>query len=247
MTMFFTLTKNMSKIVNSSPYKNYINFISVPFNFIEKYNILNYKKVINQNQKMKQELLKEKIKEQEIQILKEEQKDLNQILKIKDTYQDYQKKYAKITTRNKMYWYNTITINKGTKDGIKKQSPVLTDKGLIGEIESVTKNFSTVKLITSNKENKISIRIKEKTYQHATIIGYKYPYLKAELTNGQNIKKGQKVTTSGLGNIPKNIPIGKVEKIEKDKYEVAFIAYIKPYQDMNNITYVGVLTKWFTY
>ena len=32
------LTKNMSNIVNSSIYKNYMNFISIPFNYIEKYN-----------------------------------------------------------------------------------------------------------------------------------------------------------------------------------------------------------------
>ena len=54
------LTKNMSNIVNSSIYKNYMNFISIPFNYIEKYNIFKYKKVINENEKMKKELLKEK-------------------------------------------------------------------------------------------------------------------------------------------------------------------------------------------
>lgn len=241
------LTKNMSNIVNSSIYKNYMNFISIPFNYIEKYNIFKYKKVINENEKMKKELLKEKTNKIDNQILLEEQQDLNEILKIEDTYIDYKKIYAKVTHRNKMYWYNTITINKGSKDGIKKESAVLTEKGLIGEVENVTKDFSTVKLITSNKENKISIRIKEKTYKHGTIIGYKSPYLKAELTDGENIKKGEPVTTSGLGTIPKNIPIGKVEKIEKDKYEVSYIVYIKPYQDINNISYVGVITKWFTY
>ena len=168
---------------------------------------------------------------------------LRDLYKLDQNYSDYEKIGAHVIANNGTNWFSDFTIDKGSKDGIKKESAVLTEKGLIGEVENVTKDFSTVKLITSNKENKISIRIKEKTYKHGTIIGYKSPYLKAELTDGENIKKGESVTTSGLGTIPKNIPVGQVEKIEKDKYQVSYIVYIKPYQDINNISYVGVITK----
>lgn len=59
-------------------------------------------------------------------------------------------------------------------------------------------------------------------------------------------KKGDIVKTSGLGNLPKNISIGIVDKIKKDDYKISYILYITPSQNMNDLTYVGVLTnKWY--
>ena len=68
--------------------------------------------------------------------------------------------------------------------------------------------------------------------------------LKVELTTDKTgINIGDTLITSGLGNLPKNIEIGTIQKIEKDKYELTYILEVKPNQDMNNISYVSVLVK----
>lgn len=244
-TMFFLLTKNMSEIINSSAYKNYINFISVPFNYLQEYNILNYKDIKKENELLKKESL-EQVTKEELESIKEENNKLKELLEIEKTYTDYKKVYAKVITRNKMYWFSTITIDKGKKSKVKENDIVITSEGLLGTIKSVTDDFSTVRLITSsNNENKTSVAVKkEKELMHGTIIGYEYPYLKIELIlKNKNVKEGDELITSGLGNLPKNIKIGKVEKIEEDKYAMTNILYVKPYQDMNNIDYIAVLTK----
>ena len=38
-----------------------------------------------------------------------------------------------------------------------------------------------------------------------------------------------------------DIYVGKVEKIKKDNYKITNTLYVLPDQDMNDITYVGVL------
>ena len=74
------------------------------------------------------------------------------------------------------------------------------------------------------------------------IDGYNYPYIKVSLTTDENgIKIGDILTTSGLGNLPKGIYIGKIQKIEKDNYNLGTILYVEPNQDMNDINYVAVL------
>ena len=45
--------------------------------------------------------------------------DFNYIL-----YTDYNKVFSKVLYRNKMYWFNSITIDKGYSSGIKKDSLV---------------------------------------------------------------------------------------------------------------------------
>lgn len=245
-SMFFLLTKNMSKVVESSQYKNYVNFINIPFNFLNKYNIFNYKNLLKEKEKLEKHVLVITLNEQETKNNEQELKELKNLLKIKDLYTDYKKIYAKPVSRNKLYWFSTIIIDKGSKDGIKENSIVVTKDGLIGTIKSVTKDYSTIKLITNNDiENKISVGVKTKdSFKHGTIIDYKYPYLKVELTTDKTgINIGDTLITSGLGNLPKNIEIGTIQKIEKDKYELTYILEVKPNQDMNNISYVSVLVK----
>ena len=248
--MFFLLTKNMNNIIDSSSYKNYMNFVSVPFEFIKRYNIFKYKQVLTTKEKLEREVITLKNENQKISNLQEENQKLKNLVEIDKLYTDYEVVYAKTMIRNKMYWYNTITIDKGSSSKIKAGNAVVSPFGLIGEIKSTTKDTSVVKLITSNENiNRISIGIKkEKDYKHGIISGYNNPYLKVELTDSaEKITTGDKLTTSGLGNFPKNIPIGEVEKVEKDRYGLVNILYVKPYQDMNDINYIGVLIKWFTY
>ena len=51
------------------------------------------------------------------------------------------------------------------------------------------------------------------------------------------------VITSGLGNLPKGIEIGKVKRIERDSYDLTSILYVEPLSDFNDINYVMVLVK----
>lgn len=244
--LFFLLTENMNSIINSSSYKDYMNFISVPFNFLERYNIFKYKRVLEDKEKLEGEVLSLKIDKDKLASLEEENSKLKELVKLDKLYTDYDMVYSKCIIRNKMYWYSTITIDKGSKSGIKTGSAVVSSFGLIGEVISTTRNSSTVRLITNNSNSsKISVGIKkDKTFRHGIISGFDYPYLKIELTDSVGgITVGDKLVTSGLGNFTKNITIGEVEKVNKDRYGLVNILYVKPYQDVNDINYVGVLVK----
>ncbi len=243
-SMFFLLNKNMSNIVNSSGYKNYVNFIGVGFKFIDKYNIFRYKKVLEENEYLnKKVLIADTVSSQNDNLIKEID-FLKKTMNLKNTYAGYDITYAKVTNRNKMYWFSTLTIDNGSSEGVKEGDAVVTINGLIGHVKSVTKDYSTVKLITnSDVLNKISVMVKlDDKVKVGNIIGYEKPYILVEIEQGKNeIKKGSKLVTSGLGNFPKNIYIGDVEKITKDNYEISDIVYVLPKQDMNNINYVAVL------
>lgn len=179
--------------------------------------------------------------------LEKEIQELKETLELNRTLTEYEPENATILSRNKAYWFHTITIDKGKKAGIKKNMAVVTKNGLIGKITKVSNYSSEVKLITTDDINfKVSIAIKTNDIDNYAILnGYdkETGLIKATgIDKTTNIEKDNVVLTSGLGEMfPGGIYIGTVEKVESDKYDLSKTVYIKTYQNFNDIHYVTVL------
>jgi len=145
--------------------------------------------------------------------------------------------YSQIIFRDIYNFYNKVTINKGINDNIKKGNIVINNFGLIGIIDKVYKNYSEVNLIT-NKDINISVKINN-SYGILYSKDNKLYVNNIKLDN--EIKVGDIVFTSGLTNIPVDIKIGTVNKVNKDNLELEYILDINSYNNFNNIKYVGVV------
>ena len=136
---------------------------------------------------------------------------------------------ASVISRNVGYWFNTITINKGSYSGISKDMVVINSKGLIGRVIKTTSFTSDVRLITtSDTNNKISVHVSngsDDLYGLINSYNYNDNYLEVEgISNTKNVSIGDKVYTSGLGGIfPSGILIGEVSEITTDSYDLAKI------------------------
>lgn len=176
--------------------------------------------------------------------LKSDINNLKEMLNLKTILSEYNKINATVINRNLGYWYDTLTIDKGKNDGIKENDAVITKKGLIGYIESVNYESSTVKLLTSKTKNKISVKI---TYDDKTTYGllsnYENNYFVIESIS-EDVKVDSIVTTAGLGNnYPEGIYIGKVSEVTNDNFDLAKTLKVKPEIDYNLISLVSVVSK----
>ena len=181
--------------------------------------------------------------------LEEEIEQLRDTLDLNQTLTGYDIVNATVITRNRSYWYQTLTIDKGKKDGLKKNMVAITKNGLVGKLQKVTNNSSEIKLITANDvNNKVSVSIATTTGETTAILsGYDKDnnlVLISGVDSRVNISKGDVVTTSGLGGMfPRGIYIGEVETITNDKYGLSKTLGVKTTQDFNNIHYVKVLKE----
>ena len=170
-------------------------------------------------------------------------------LDIKYTINDYEFLNATVINRNISHWYNTITIDKGTYNGVENDMIVVNSFGLIGKVVSVTTFTSDVRLITtSDTLNKISVTISNGTNSVNGLIknyNYKTNYLEVEgVSNTEKVSNGSYVYTSGLGGIfPSGILIGTVENITTDEYDLAKIIDVLPIANFDDINYVAVLKR----
>lgn len=212
-------------------------------------NILSMKDILEENQILKSNIEKIESLEAENIELKHELTKLKEELKIEYVLSEYNYLNATVTSRNPLYWYNTLTIDKGKNNGIKEGMVVINSTGLIGKIVNVSTFSADVKLITTNDtNNKISVTI---TNGNNNLIGlinnynYEEGYLKVEgISNTETVNIGDYVYTSGLGGIfPSGILIGRVENIVTDVYDLSKIINVKPSAKFDDINYVTVLRR----
>ncbi|MCE4046881.1 MULTISPECIES: rod shape-determining protein MreC [Bacillaceae] len=190
------------------------------------------------------------------------QKDNEELQKIVDEYpslNDSGYLKATIVSRDPYQWNELITINRGKNDGVEADMAVITSAGLIGKVKSVSANTATVQLLSSeDPSNRISAYIqkdentKDKN-KKTSVFGLIEDYDKEsknlimtweEVPDGLKVKKGQIVSTSGLGGVfPPDLAIGKVVKVESDEYGLAKKAYIEPSADFYDIEHVLVVKR----
>ena len=225
--------------------------ITIPFRFlIDK--IDDYKLLVNIRKKY-QELLPEvsridSLKTENIE-LRRELESLKKELSIDYTLNEYSYLNATVIYRNVSTWYNTITVDKGTYNGVKEDMVVVNSQGLIGKVVSTTTFTSDIRLITTKEtDNKISITISNGENKINGLIknyNYKTKYLEVEgVSNTETVRVGDYVYTSGLGEIfPSGILIGTVSDISTDEYDLAKIIDVTPIADFDDINFVAILKR----
>ena len=199
--------------------------------------------------KLKEKVEKTDLYYAQIEELQKEVTELKSTLDLNATLSEYTYINATVVNRNIGYWYNTLTIDKGSKNGVKKGDAVITNSGLIGKIINVSNFSSTVKLLTSDEiSNKISIKIdSDDEYLYGLLTGYDKEnnvYKIEGITDSKKIEKGDLVTTTGLTNyFPSGIVIGKVSKIVKDEYDLDSVVEVTPTVNFEDISIVTVLNR----
>lgn len=181
--------------------------------------------------------------------LRKQLEKMKEELDIEYTINDYEYLNATVINRNVLSWYNTITIDKGTYNGVDVDMVVVNSKGLIGRVINTTAFTSEVRLLTSSDTvNKISITISDGNNSvNGLIKKYDYTTNRLEVegvSNTIDVNIGEYVYTSGLGGIfPSGILIGKVDKITTDEYDLAKVINVLPSANFDDINYVSVLKR----
>jgi len=154
------------------------------------------------------------------------------------TIDKYEKVGASVINRNPTSWYRTLTLNRGSKDGIAVNDPVIGALGLIGKVVSVSPTTSEVLLIQDG-EGQVSALVRSSagngtfgivqgTYKRGSRLTPE-GNLQMLFRRDDNVNAGDLVLTAGIGGVyPKDIPIGKVVEIQLDPTGLLKTAFIEP-------------------
>ena len=138
----------------------------------------------------------------------------------------------------------SITINRGTRDGIAIGMPVVTAQGLVGRVLDISANASRILLIT-DRDSAVSSRLQE-TRVRGSLLGQLSGNLRLTLVPpGDNIIVGDLVLTSGLGgNFPPDIVIGQVASSRQFQFELFQEAEVISFNNFDALEIVQVMTSF---
>jgi rod shape-determining protein MreC len=152
---------------------------------------------------------------------------------------------AEIIARDSSTWWRTITINRGKRDGIQTDMPVVTDLGLVGKTTTVSEGISVV-LLLSDENCRVAASV-EGSREQGIVSGERTttgltPLLNLNFLSKQaDLKPGQKVYTSGVGGVfPSGLLVGAVKSYRVRELDGQ--AQLTPAVDLSHLEDVFVVT-----
>lgn len=174
---------------------------------------------------------------------------LRELYDLDQTYADYKTTGAHVIGKGTSNWFNTFTIDKGSKDGIKVDMNVIAGSGLVGIVTDVGKNYAVVRaiiddtsnvsgMVLSNNDNCIvSGNLKSMTESNMIIF--------SNLEDSEDkVSTGDSVVTSNISD--KYLPgllIGYVTDITEDNNNLTKSGEITPVVDFKHLQDVLVITQ----
>ncbi|MGN6694948.1 MAG: rod shape-determining protein MreC [Aquihabitans sp.] len=205
-----------------------------------------YDDLQDENEKLKAQLEERKTEEADVKRLQQKVADLSAINGVKVEQQ--KTKVAEVTSGPLNSFEQTIEIDAGSSDGIKKGMAVITGRtsgkggAVLGRIADVKSGSSTVELITT-VDLTIGIRTQKGDIGTATGQGQGKPLLIegiAEVT----LSKGDFLWTSGIDRtaFPADLYVGRVSKVTKPAEGVERVVEAEPAADLTS-RYVRVVLR----
>ncbi len=244
LVFFYYKNTFLEKIVKDAGV-NSIKILSYPVKYVGR--VINVNKIYNENEKLKSIKSDDSLRI-ENDNLKSELSEIKDRLELNTLLSEYNSVASTVVTRNLSSWNRTAIIDKGKKDGLRDGYAVINKYGLVGYLKNTSYTSSSIKLLTSPNEYKISIKIEvDGYYVYGLITGYdeeNNELIIEGISENTVIPANSFVLTSGLGNeFPSGILIGNVVSEKKDNFDLSRTIRVKPAVDFNDITYVLVLTK----
>ena len=132
-------------------------------------------------------------------------------------------------------WTSTVTIDKGSADGLTINMPVTSSAGVIGQIIEVSAKTSTVRLI-GDESSGVSAMVQDTRAQGMLRLEY--------VSVDSDVKVGDIIVTSGIGGVfPKGLPLGTVSSVEKSANDVYYTIVVRAQTTAENNEEVLVITS----
>jgi rod shape-determining protein MreC len=137
----------------------------------------------------------------------------------------------------------SILIDKGARDGIQQDMPVITADGVVGKVLRVFNNSTSQVLLINDQSSGVGA-ILEKSRLQGVLRGTPAgEVLLEKVMSDEQVQPGERVLTSGGDQIfPKGLPVGTVSQVSKGS-DFFLSIRIKPATNLSKLEEVLVITK----
>jgi len=165
---------------------------------------------------------------------------------IRDTLLEPQYSYieARVINNSVNQKNNYLTVNRGSRHGIKKGMGVISSNGVVGIVLNVSPNFSTIQSLL-HSDTRISASLSKSEAFGSLVWGQnaidpQYAVLR-DIPNHVEVEKGEQVVTSGYSLFPPGIIVGQVEETGITSGSSFLDIRIKLNNDFSTLRYIYIV------
>lgn len=174
---------------------------------------------------------------------------LRQLYDLDQTYADYKTTGAHVIGKGTSNWFNTFTIDKGSKDGIKVDMNVIAGSGLVGIVTDVGKNYAVVRAIIDDTSNVSGMILSNN--DNCIVSGNLKSMTESNMITFSNLEDSEDKVSTGDSVVTSNISdkylpgllIGYVADITEDNNNLTKSGEITPVVDFKHLQDVLVITQ----
>lgn len=189
--------------------------------------------LIAENQELSEQLLKAAGAVQTQAALQQENRRLRELLDA-TRGRTYDFHFTEIRRVDLDPFSHKIWIDRGRKDGVVVGQAVIDGLGVIGQVEDVQRNSSTVRLI-SDPDHALPVQINRtglRTVAYGR--GETGQLLMPNVPLQADVSAGDLIVTSGFGDrFPPGFPVGEVVSVERESGMTFAIVYLRPYASLD--------------
>jgi len=214
--------------------------------------------VIQESQALKQQIMELTLQIKDLEFKGEENDRLRELLEFRKSSPRTLLTARVLARGDGTGWWQTLTLDKGTDQGLRPHMAVINLDGLVGHVtENLGRTTADVRLI-SDPSVKISCRLPRPDAlgiasgrgvaldgdaalsMLSTVRPFGIRYMEKRL----DIIEGDAVETSGLGGLyPPGLAVGQVHRVETDPSGLFLNAEVVPAVDFSRLDYVFVVLK----
>jgi rod shape-determining protein MreC len=177
--------------------------------------------------------------------LREAEEENKRLREIMDYTSGHERKMvvSMVIGRDGSCFDETVVINKGLNEGIRRNNAVVTPEGLVGYVRKAFPSTAAVQLITGKDSGVASLVIRSRVLG---LLRYseKDGFILDCMPLHCDISEGDEIITSGLGGIyPKGLKIGVVASIDIVKYELFKRVRIQPHVNFHHLEDLCVIVE----
>jgi rod shape-determining protein MreC len=169
-----------------------------------------------------------------------ENENLKGMLNLREK-KEYEYLPSNVVGRTTIEMRNYFMLDKGSAVGIQDGMTVRTAAGVVGLVVGVDQNYALVESL-KNREIKISAKIIRSSIDGLLVWEGGQDFYLKNVPKSFDVKVGDEVVSSDYSSrFPKDIPIGRVEKISDEQGDLFMRIAVKPFVDFSAVEQVFVI------
>lgn len=148
---------------------------------------------------------------------------------------------ARVIGRDSSQWFSVILVDRGARDGVRRNAPVVGADGLVGRVLTTTATTAQILLVTDAR-SAVGV-VLQQSREAGVVEGLGGDLLRLKyVSRSRDLAPGETLVTSGLtGIFPRGLPVGVVTTVLREQGAPYQEAMVRPAASLRHLEEVLIL------